>query len=101
MEDEAIVRLFLARKETAITEAQNKYGGTCLAVARRILPDTRDAEECVSDACLRAWNAIPPDHPRSLSAYLAKITRNLALDRYSYNQAEILLSSRTPPQRPQ
>lgn len=95
MEDEAIVRLFLARKETAITEAQNKYGGTCLAVARRILPDTRDAEECVSDACLRAWNAIPPDHPRSLSAYLAKITRNLALDRYSYNQAEKRASALT------
>lgn len=88
MEDEAIVRLFFAREETAITETQHKYGRVCLAVARRILPDERDAEECVSDACLRAWNAIPPDRPRSLSAYLARITRNLALDRRSYNQAE-------------
>ena len=88
MEDEAIVRLFFAREEAAITEAQNKHGRICMAVARRILPDERDVEECVSDACLRAWNAIPPDMPRSLSAYLARITRNLALDRRSYNQAE-------------
>ena len=60
MEDEQIVRLFFARAETAIQEIQQKYGALCLSVARRVLPDARDAEECVSDACLRAWNAIPP-----------------------------------------
>lgn len=53
-----------------------------------VLPDQRDAEECVSDAYLRAWNAIPPEQPASLGAYLARITRNLALDRYDYQHAE-------------
>lgn len=51
-------------------------------------PHQRDAEECVSDVYLRVWNAIPPERPRSLRAYLARITRNTALDRYSYNAAE-------------
>ncbi|MEA4966196.1 MAG: sigma-70 family RNA polymerase sigma factor [Oscillospiraceae bacterium] len=88
MEDEQIIALFFQRTETAITRLQEKYGRLCLRIAQRILPDDRDAEECVSDTCLRAWNAIPPEHPRSLSAYLARITRNLALDRYTYNAAE-------------
>ena len=88
MEDGEIISLFFRRAETAIAQAQEKYGRLCLSVARHILPDDRDAEECVSDACLRAWNAIPPEHPRSLRSYLVRITRNLALDKYAYNNAE-------------
>ena len=88
MNDEQIVGLYFARAEAALTETEAQYGRLCLSVARRILPDERDAEECASDALLRAWNAIPPERPRSLGAYLARLTRNLALDRYAYNQAE-------------
>ena len=64
-----------------------KYGALCRSVAQRLLADPRDTEECVSDTYLRAWNVIPPERPRSLRAYLARITRNLALDRYKYNTA--------------
>ena len=81
MNDEQIVGLYFARAEAALTETEAQYGRLCLSVARRILPDERDAEECASDALLRAWNAIPPERPRSLGAYLARLTRNLALDR--------------------
>lgn len=88
MDDEQIIALFFQRTEAAIVQVQEKYGKLCLRIAQRILPDARDAEECVSDTCLRAWDAIPPEHPRSLSAYLSRITRNLALDRYAYNTAE-------------
>ena len=87
MEDSYIIRLFLERSGRAVEELQQKYGRLCNAAARRILPDDRDAEECVSDACLRVWNTIPPQHPKSLKAYLLKITRNLALDRHDYNSA--------------
>lgn len=87
MDDEQIISLFFQREEAAITNTQEKYEGLCRSVASRILPDLRDVEECVSDVYLRAWNAIPPERPRSLRAYLARITRNLALDRYSYNAA--------------
>lgn len=87
MEDTQIIELFFQRTESAITQAQVKYGRLCMSVIVRILPDPRDAEECASDTYLKAWNAIPPERPRSLGAYLARIARNLALDRYDYNTA--------------
>lgn len=86
--DQDILALFNRRDETAIDAARTAYGKLCFAAVRHILPDQRDAEECVSDAYLRAWNAIPPEQPTSLGAYLARITRNLALDRYDYQHAE-------------
>lgn len=55
----------------------------------KITPDHRDIEECLNDLYLRIWNSIPPDHPNCLSAYLARITRNIALDKYSYNTAKM------------
>ena len=88
MTDEAIIRLFNDRREAALEELQIKYGKLCAMVARRILPDARDAEECVSDALIHIWNAIPPDQPRSLRAYAARIVRNLSLDRVQYNSAD-------------
>lgn len=88
MEDNHIIQLFFKRSETAVTELHNKYGSLALSIARRILPDERDSEECLNDACLKVWNAIPPEHPASLAAYFSRIVRNLALDRYSYNHAD-------------
>ena len=81
MGDQQIIQLFFQRCEEAITQTQKKYGALCRSVAQRLLADPRDTEECVSDTYLRVWNAIPPERPRSLRAYLARITRNLALDR--------------------
>lgn len=87
MGDQQIIQLFFQRCEEAVTQTQKKYGALCRSVAQRLLADPRDTEECVSDTYLRAWNVIPPERPRSLRAYLARITRNLALDRYKYNTA--------------
>lgn len=87
MEDKQIMDLFFRRSETALTCLREKYGALCLSVARRILPDERDAEECVGDVLLKVWNAIPPERPDSLAAFLSRITRNTALDRFSYNHA--------------
>ena len=88
MEDTQMVELLVRREENAIGALQEKYGGLCRSVARHILSDDRDVEECVNDTFLRVWNAIPPERPDSLSAYLARITRNVALDRYAYNTAQ-------------
>ena len=87
-EDEEILSLFLARDEGAIAACRDKYGGRCRAVAENILSSPEDAEECVSDALLRAWGAIPPERPRFLGAWLAAVTRRLALDRYRAETAE-------------
>lgn len=88
MEDKHIIGLFWKRQESAITCLQEKYDRFCRNIAGHILADNRDTEECVCDAYLRVWNTIPPQRPRSLQAYLARITRNVALDRCSYNNAE-------------
>ena len=83
MDDKRIVELYFRRDEQALTETQQKYSRYLHRVAHNILQNPQDAEECVSDTYLRAWNAIPPHRPTRLSVYLGKITRHLALDRYA------------------
>ena len=81
MEDAAIVELYFARAERAIQETINKYGTYCMTVSRNILHNEEDAEECVSDTWVKAWNAIPPDEPKPFSVYLGRLTRWLGLSR--------------------
>ena len=88
MEDSQIIDLYWARLEQAIQETDTKYGSYCRAIAHNILKSMEDSEECVSDTWLRAWNAMPPQRPSVLSAFLGRITRNLSLDRYKAARAE-------------
>lgn len=87
MEDHQIVELYRQRNADAITETANKYGAYCFAIAENILHNAEDAEECVNDTWLHAWNAAPP-HPGALRMFLAKITRNLSFDRFHARNAE-------------
>ena len=87
MEDKRIVELFWQRSPHAVDEAQKAYGRPMTALALRVLGDARDAEECVNDALLRAWNTIPPHRPQMLGAYLSKIVRGLAIDRLRAREA--------------
>lgn len=89
MEDKEIVQLYLDRSERAIDETQKKYGKYCSCIAANILASKEDAEECVNDTYVRTWNAIPPHVPQRLQTFLGKITRNLALDRYAKNRAQM------------
>ena len=88
MEDDKIVALFHARSEQAIAELSQKYGAVCNKVADNILNNKRDAEECVNDAYLGAWNTIPPQNPNPLVAYVCRIVRNLAIKKYHANTAQ-------------
>lgn len=74
--------LFCARDEEALRETARLYEPLCMHIALNILADRQDAEECVNDTWLRAWNHIPPDRPRSMAAYLGTIVRNLAINRW-------------------
>ena len=87
MEDHEIVNLYWARSEQAIQESDDKYGTFCRSIARNILRQEQDAEECVNDTWLKAWNAMPPQRPGILSAFFGRITRNLSLDRWRYSRA--------------
>ncbi len=81
MDDREIIRMFFERSETALREVSRKYGTYCMAIARNILRNHEDAEECVNDTYMRAWDSIPPNDPPFLGAYLGRITKNLALNR--------------------
>lgn len=83
MNDTEIIDLFLSRNEQAIAECRRKYGKRLRGIASGILSDDHYAEECENDAYLRAWNVIPPYEPRTyLYAFLARIIRGIALDKY-------------------
>ena len=75
MEDARIVELYWARDEAAITESSDKYGGYCYQIAFRILALREDAEECVGDTWLRAWEAMPPSRPGRRRPCLCPISR--------------------------
>ena len=87
-DDSEIVRLFTQRDETAISAAMERYKSYCMKIALNILHSYEDAEECVNDAFLKAWELIPPHNPQNLSTFLGKITRNLAINRYRQVFAE-------------
>ena len=87
MDDEAILALYRQRQSSAITETDAKYGRLCFSVANNILNNREDSEECVNDTWLHAWNAIPPEWPKKLSAWLSRVTRNLAVSRFRAEHA--------------
>ena len=82
MLDSEIVGRFFARDADAVGAAQETHGRYCIAIARNITGSDEDAEECLNDALLAAWNSIPPAKPESLRGYLGKLTRNIALHRW-------------------
>jgi RNA polymerase sigma-70 factor (ECF subfamily) len=88
MDDNEILNLYWARSEQAIAETGRKYGAAVRRVARNILGDEREAEECANDTWLAAWNSIPPRRPDPLLTYLCKIARNGALSRRRASQAQ-------------
>lgn len=87
MDDKAIIELYFARSEKAISETAVKYGGYCYSIAHNILLSKEDAEESVNDTYLAAWNTMPPRYPSILATFLGKITRYISLDRWKSRSA--------------
>lgn len=87
MEDKLIVDLYWARNEDAIAQTSVKYGRMMHSTSKSIVGNNEDAEECVNDAYLAAWNSMPQNRPTYLGGYMAKIIRNLSLNRYDHMHA--------------
>ena len=87
MEDSRIIDLYFERSEEAIARTAEKYGRLCRGIALRIVGSYEDAQECENDTYVAVWNAIPPVRPNFFSAFLSRISRNIALNRYEYNKA--------------
>ncbi len=88
MDDNGIIQLYWDRNDQAIKATSDKYGRYCKTIAKNILGNEEDAEECVNDTYLNAWNAMPTHWPEQLVTFLGKITRNLSFNKYKYNHAE-------------
>ena len=82
MLDEQIIELFFERSEQAISELDGKYGKLLRNLSYNILNDRLDAEECVNDSYLGAWNVIPPERPNPLLTFICKIVRNISIKKY-------------------
>jgi len=88
LSDRELLALYEKRDESAIAQTQSKYGAYCLTIALNILGNREDADECVNDSLLNAWEAIPPEHPQIFSAFLGRIVRNIALNRHKAQAAQ-------------
>ncbi|WP_312701019.1 sigma-70 family RNA polymerase sigma factor [Sedimentibacter sp.] len=88
MDDLQIIKLYWSRDEEALKETNTKYGRLLHSIALNILSNHEDSEECVNETYLKAWNAIPPQKPDSLTAYLGRIVRNLSINRWHENRAK-------------
>lgn len=91
MEDNQIIELYWNRNEKAISETDKKYGKYCNYIAFNILQNVEDSNECVNDTYLRTWNTIPPQRPNVFKLFIAKITRNLAIDKYRKNKHKSIM----------
>ena len=81
MDDTQILDLYWGRDPEAIRQTDQKYGSYCRQVSFQILRNNQDAEECVNDTWVAAWNTIPPKWPRNLCGYLGKLVRNISINR--------------------
>ncbi len=88
MDDHGIIQMYWDRDDQAIRATSDKYGHYCKSIARNILNNDEDAEECVNDTYLNAWNAMPAHWPEQLATFLGKITRNLSFNKYKHNRTE-------------
>lgn len=86
--DSEIVSMFLERNERAISAAEQKYGHYCGAIIKNILKNMQETEECLNDVLLKAWESIPPQKPYNLGGFLAKIAKNLSLNRFKSSNAQ-------------
>ena len=75
MDDLCILELYAERSEAVVRQTDEKYGRYCRRIAYDILQSDEDAEECVNDAYMRAWNSIPPKKPENLRTFLGKMVQ--------------------------
>jgi RNA polymerase sigma-70 factor (ECF subfamily) len=81
--DAALLRRIVERQPDALAELYDRFSPTLLALARRILDSTADAEEVLQEVFVHVWNQAQRYDPArsSVSTWLVLITRSRAIDR--------------------
>jgi RNA polymerase sigma-70 factor (ECF subfamily) len=82
-EDDRMVADFLAGNSSGLQSVYAAYGRPLYSVARSVLGDDDDAQDCVHDVLLRIWQRSQSFQPGrgSLRSYLLVSVRNEALTR--------------------
>ncbi len=82
-EEAKIVRRIVTGEPEALSDLYDRYSGMLLALARRVLGNTSDAEEVLQECFLQVWNQAGRYDPArsSVSTWLVLITRSRAIDR--------------------
>lgn len=93
MDDNKILDLYFERDESAIHETDIKYGKLLRHIAYNILRSSHDSEECVDDTYMKTWTVIPPERPSFFKAFLARITRNISINRYNSNRRGLTVNT--------
>lgn len=88
MDDQRIIELLFERSESGIADLSQKYEKLCYSVARNVLDNEQDIEECVNDTYVSVWNSIPPQRPNNLRAYICRITRCISINRWKHNASQ-------------
>lgn len=88
LDDVNIIELYWQRDENAIHETDSKYGKMLFAIAFNVLHDKSDCEECQNDTYLKTWNSIPPTRPTVFPAFLSKIMRDTAINKYKEKKSK-------------
>ena len=73
MSDDEIVKLYADKDEKAIAATKKKYHNYLYKISFQILGNHEDAEECLDDVFLEAWNAASNIYEGCLQAFLALI----------------------------
>lgn len=83
MDDTLIIQLLQNRDPDGLDQLLRRHGPLLRYVVSPILPDPREAEECLSDISLKIWEGIGGFDPSrgTLSAWLTALARNTALNR--------------------
>jgi len=88
LSDQEIVELYWQREERAITATDDKYGNYLFVIAYNIVHDKMDCEECLNDTYLGTWNSIPPARPKAFQAFISKIMRCAAINKFKARSAD-------------
>ena len=80
--------LYWQRSERAIGETDTKYGRMLTGISQGLVDTREDAEECLNDTYLAAWNSMPSERPIYLGAFLSKIIRRISIDKYRVLHSE-------------
>ena len=95
LDDSKIIDLYFERNECAIHETDIKYGRLLRHISYSILRSSDDSEECVDDTYMKTWQSVPPERPGYFKAFLARITRNISINRYNSNKRGLALTTDT------